>query len=91
MQNSGQGTKNFSTQELGSVIKSRKNLIYLLELSGQINRLLFTSQSNVYTNLHENSHIGKQKVHEDESNCSHSRHSSDLRNQHKCDLGRHQN
>lgn len=43
----------FTLEEVGDLFKSKKNILFLLNLRGKIIRLLFTATRNVYTDVSE--------------------------------------
>ena len=51
-----------STDEIGDVIKSQKNLIYLFKLSGLITRVLPASEGHVHVDIFEGRPFGKKEA-----------------------------
>ena len=51
----------FSTEEVGDLLRSRKNLIYMFRLSGELTRFLLATRQDVYLDLLKR-RLGQQKM-----------------------------
>ena len=80
---------NLSVSELGDVLKSKKNLIYLFALNGKINRVFFATRKNVYTGLSKTSDEWFKEIDENEPGKRDPKSSSYQRNQFRRNLERY--
>ena len=81
---------NFTVGEVGDILKSKENLIYLFQISGLIMRFLFAAEEYVHAHISEGCLDVSEETHDDEHGCWHPKDSSNKRSEFLNHLARYQ-